>query len=57
MYLPKREELSFRVVFALPKASRIGLVASICLSISLESSKENFDLDFEFELGGLTEAR
>jgi len=45
------------VVFALPKASRMGLVASICFSISLESSKENFDLDFELGLGGLTEAR
>jgi hypothetical protein len=57
MYLPKREELSFRVVFALPNASRMGLVARICFSISLDSSNENLDFDFEFESGGLTEAR
>lgn len=57
IYLPKREELSFRVVFALPNASRMGLVARICFSISLDSSKENFDFDFEFESGGFTEAR
>lgn len=35
MYFPKREELSFLVVFALPKASMIGLVAKICSSVSL----------------------
>ncbi|KAH3682258.1 hypothetical protein WICPIJ_006768 [Wickerhamomyces pijperi] len=33
-YLPKREELSFLVVLALPKASMIGLVAKICFSVS-----------------------
>src|SRR6266480_6693180 len=33
IYLPKREELSFRVVFALPKASMIGFVARICSSV------------------------
>lgn len=35
MYFPKRDELSFLVVFAFPKASMIGFVASICLSTSL----------------------
>ena len=35
MYLPNREELSFLVVLALPKASMIGLLARICLSTSL----------------------
>lgn len=38
MYLPKRELLSFRVVLALPKASMIGLLARICLSVSLRFS-------------------
>jgi len=38
MYLPKREELSLRVVFAFPNASRMGLVARICCSTSLDSS-------------------
>ena len=57
MYFPKRDELSLRVVFALPKDSRIGLVARICRSISLESSKETLS-DRLFGLsGGLTEAR
>lgn len=57
IYLPNREELSFRVVFAFPKASRIGLVARICCSISLESCKENFSLVLVVESGGFTEAR
>lgn len=58
IYLPKRDELSFLVVFALPKASRMGLVARIWRSISLESSKENFVLVLlDWESGGLTEAR
>ena len=34
-YLPKRDELSFRVVLALPKASMTGLVARIARSVSL----------------------
>jgi hypothetical protein len=38
MYLPKRELLSLRVVFALPKASMMGLLARICLSVSLKFS-------------------
>ena len=38
MYLPKRELLSFLVVFAFPKASMIGLLAKICLSVSLRFS-------------------
>jgi len=57
MYFPKRDELSLRVVFAFPNASSIGLVARICLSISLESSKENFVFDFALESGGFTDAR
>jgi hypothetical protein len=32
MYFPKREELSFLVVFALPKASMIGLVATLIVA-------------------------
>lgn len=35
MYFPKRDELSLRVVLALPKASMIGFVARICSSVSL----------------------
>jgi len=35
MYLPNRDELSLRVVLALPNASMIGLVAKICSSTSL----------------------
>lgn len=35
MYFPKREELSFLVVLALPKASMMGFVARICSSVSL----------------------
>jgi hypothetical protein len=35
MYFPNRDELSFRVVFALPNASMIGFVARICSSVSL----------------------
>lgn len=35
MYFPNRDELSFRVVFALPNASMIGFVARICCSVSL----------------------
>src|SRR5277367_2659346 len=35
MYFPNREELSFLVVFALPKASMMGLVAKICSSVWL----------------------
>lgn len=38
MYLPNRDELSFRVVFAFPNASMIGLLARICLSTSLMPS-------------------
>lgn len=38
MYLPKRELLSLRVVFALPNASMIGLLARIWRSISLMPS-------------------
>lgn len=57
MYLPKRDELSFLVVLALPKASRIGFVARIWRSISLESSRESFVLDFVVESGGFTDAR
>ena len=34
-YFPNRDELSFRVVLALPKASMMGLVARICCSVSL----------------------
>ena len=33
MYFPNRDELSLRIVFALPKASRIGLASRICCSI------------------------
>jgi hypothetical protein len=43
MYFPKRELLSFLVVLALPKASIIGLLAKICLSVSLRfSESESF---------------
>ena len=35
MYFPNLELLSFLVVFAFPKASMMGLVASICRSTSL----------------------
>jgi hypothetical protein len=38
MYFPKRELLSFLVVLALPNASMIGLLAKICLSVSLKFS-------------------
>jgi hypothetical protein len=57
IYFPNREELSFRVVLAFPNASRMGFVASIWRSISLESSRENLVFDFEFTSGGFTEAR
>ena len=57
MYLPNREELSLRVVFALPNASRTGLVAKIWRSTSLDSSKEVFVFVFAFESGGLMDAR
>src|ERR1700722_414680 len=56
IYLPKRDELSFRVVFAFPKASSMGLVARICRSISLDSSSENL-VFLLVASGGLTEAR
>ena len=36
-YFPNLEELSFLIVFALPNASIIGLVAKICFSISVVS--------------------
>jgi hypothetical protein len=35
MYFPKREELSFRVVFEFPKDSMIGFVERTASSISL----------------------
>jgi hypothetical protein len=55
MYLPNRDELSLRVVFALPKDSRMGFVARIWRSTSLASSR---DLAFVELVGsGLTEAR
>lgn len=57
IYFPKRDELSFRVVFALPKDSSMGLVARICRSISLESSKDNLVFDLAFDSGGFTDAR
>jgi len=57
MYFPKREELSFRVVLAFPKASRAGFVASICRSTSLDSSRDSLVFVFAFESGGLMEAR
>lgn len=38
MYFPNRELLSFLVVLALPNASMIGLLARICLSVSLKFS-------------------
>lgn len=57
MYFPNRDELSFLVVFALPNASKTGLVARIWRSTSLDSSKEIFVLPLLLELGGLTEAR
>lgn len=57
MYFPNRDELSLRVVLAFPNASRIGLVARICRSISLESSRENLVLGFVVASGGLTDAR
>lgn len=56
IYLPNLDELSLRVVFALPNASRMGFVAKICLSISLDSSRETLVLDL-VSPGGLTEAR
>jgi len=56
MYFPKRDELSFLVVLALPNASRTGLVARICLSTSLASSKETLVFPFPPAEGGLTEA-
>ena len=54
MYLPNRDELSFRVVLAFPKASNMGFVAKICRSTSLDSSSDAFVLAFPME-GGLTE--
>lgn len=57
MYFPNRDELSFLVVFALPKASKTGFVANICRSTSLDSSREDFVLPLLLELGGLTEAK
>lgn len=57
MYLPNRDELSFLVVFAFPKASRTGFVAKICLSTSLDSSSETFVLALPLVSGGLTEAK
>lgn len=57
IYLPNRDELSFRVVLALPNASRIGFVARICRSISLESSRENLGFVFVSASGGFTDAR
>jgi hypothetical protein len=56
IYFPNRDELSLRVVFALPKASRAGLVARICLSTSLASSKETLVFPFPPAEGGFTEA-
>lgn len=56
MYFPKREELSLRVVLALPNASSTGLVARICRSTSLDSSRDAFVLVLVFESGGLTDA-
>ena len=56
MYFPNRDELSLRVVLALPKASRTGLVARICLSTSLASSKETLVFPFPSADGGFTEA-
>lgn len=38
LFLPKREELSFLTVLALPKASKIGLESKTLSSIPLESS-------------------
>jgi hypothetical protein len=35
MYFPNRDELSFLVVLAFPNASMMGLLAKICLSVSL----------------------
>jgi len=58
MYFPNLEELSFRVVLALPKDSRMGFVANICFSISLASSGLSLSLDFAFVFSvGLTDAR
>lgn len=56
IYFPNRDELSLRVVLALPKASRAGFVARICLSTSLASSKETLVLPFPPAEGGFTEA-
>ena len=56
IYFPNRDELSLRVVLALPKASRAGLVARICLSTSLASSKETLVFPFPPAEGGFTEA-
>jgi hypothetical protein len=39
MYFPKREELSFLVVFALPKASMIGLVATLIVANTVRNTK------------------
>lgn len=39
MYLPNREELSFRMVRALPNASRMGLLCSTCCSMLMSSSE------------------
>ena len=33
IYFPNRDELSLRIVFALPNASRMGLASRICCSI------------------------
>lgn len=55
--MPNRDELSLRVVLALPNASRMGLVARICRSTSLDSSKDAFVRPFPDIVGGLTEAR
>lgn len=58
MYFPNRDELSFRVVFALPKASMIGLLAKICLSVSLiPSSPTTLPLDTVDEPDALSRFR
>lgn len=56
IYFPNRDELSLRVVLALPNASKAGLVAKICLSTSLASSRETLVFPFPSAEGGFTEA-
>lgn len=50
MNLPKREELLFRVVFALPKASKIGLAVTDIFSTKSRLNEDYAGFSFTAEL-------